>query len=107
MNELSAELDALLDQVRRQQEEVARIQQSIAELEVTGTSRGDEVRATVQGSGRFTAVQLDAETMRRYQPHEVEELVLEAVNDALARLAETTRAKYAPIIESANGSAVG
>ena len=98
---MAVDVDDLLEQVRKQQEDVARIQRGLEAMEVTGSSRGDEVTVTLRGAGRFTAVTIDPAAQQRYDAHELGEIVLEAVNDGLGKLAEATRAKFAPIIDAA------
>lgn len=95
------DLDALLEQVRVQQEQVAEVQRSVAALEIRGGSRGDEVTVTLRGTGRFTDVQFHGDTLRRYGAQELGDIVLEAVNDGLARLAEASRARFAPFVDAA------
>lgn len=98
---MTADIEGLLERVRQQQEDVARIQRGVETMEVKGASRGNEVSVTLRGSGRFTEIAIDAETQRRFSAHELGEIVLEAVNDGLTKLAEATRARFAPIIDSA------
>lgn len=95
------DMDALLDQVRRQTDEVQRIQRSVEAMEVKGHSRGNEVTAILRGDGRFSGIDIDPEAIRRYAARDLGEIVLEAVNDGLKKLAEASRAKFAPVIESA------
>lgn len=99
------DLDALLDQVRRQQEQVAAVQAGIEAMEVRGASRGDEVSVTLRGNGQFTDVTFHGDVLRRYGAQELGDIVLEAVNDGLARLAEATRARFEPFVEQAGGDA--
>jgi DNA-binding YbaB/EbfC family protein len=95
------DMDDLLNQVRRQTEEVQRIQRSIEAMEVKGHSRGNEVTATLRGDGRFSAIDIDPEAIRRYDARNLGEIVQEAVNNGLQKLAEASNAKFAPVIESA------
>jgi DNA-binding protein YbaB len=91
----------LLERVRRQTDQVRRIQRGVEAMLVTGTSRNGEVTVTVQGTGRFTEVSIDPETMRRYNARDLGDIVLEAVNDGLHKLAEASSARFAPVIEAA------
>jgi DNA-binding protein YbaB len=91
----------LLDRVRKQTDQVRRIQRSIEAMHITGTSRNGEVTVTVQGNGRFTEVSIDQETVRRYNARDLGDIVLEAVNDGLHKLAEASSARFAPVIEAA------
>lgn len=95
------EVAELLARVRRQRDEVLRVQRAVAALRVTGHSRDNEVTVTVQGTGRFTEISIDPETVRRYTARDLGDLVLEAVNDGLRKLSAASTARYAPIIEAA------
>ena len=99
--EMSADVDGLLDRVRRQTDQVQRIQRSIEAMRITGTSRNGEVTVTVQGTGQFTEVTIDPETIRRYNARDLGDIVLEAVNDGLHKLAAASSARFAPVIEAA------
>ena len=97
---MTADIDGLLEQVRKQQEDVARIQRGVETMQVKGASRSNEVSVTLLGSGRFTEIAIDPEAQRRFNAHDLGEIVLEAVNDGLTKLAEATRARFAPIIDA-------
>lgn len=102
MDEL--EMTEIMEQVRRQQEAVERIQRDVELMQVTGHSRDDEVSATVQGTGQFTDISIDEYAARRFGVQDLGEMVLEAVNDALKKLAAETAAQYAPVLEMAQSS---
>lgn len=96
--------DELQAELRRQEEAVARLQKSIDALSVPGYSRGNEVSATVRGNGRLTEIRIDPDTVRRYDTHELGEIVLEAVNDALGRLSAATKERFDAVLERPGGS---
>ncbi|AHH99414.1 YbaB/EbfC family nucleoid-associated protein [Kutzneria viridogrisea] len=100
--ETGVDVEDLLSQVRRQQEEVERIQAGVQTMQVRGSSRGGEVTVSLKGDGRFTEISIDPDTARRYNARDLGEIVLEAVNDGLAKLAEATTARFAPVIEAAS-----
>jgi hypothetical protein len=100
--EMDTDVAGLLDRVRRQTDQVQRIQRSVEAMRITGTSRNGEVTVTVQGTGRFTEISIDPETMRRYNARDLGDIVLEAVNDGLHKLAEASSARFAPVIEAAS-----
>lgn len=100
-NDMTADVAGLLEKVRQQTDQVQRIQRSVEAMRVTGTSRNGEVTVTVQGTGRFTAIDIDPETVRRYDARDLGDIVLEAVNDGLHKLAEASSARFAPVIEAA------
>ena len=99
--DLETDVQGLLDQVRAQQEQVQRIQRGVETLEVKGYSRGNEVTVSLRGSGQFTDISIDPESMRRFNARDLGDRVLEAVNDGLRKMAEATSARFAPVIEAA------
>ena len=100
-SDMSADVAGLLEKVRQQTDQVQRIQRSVEAMRVTGMSRNNEVTVTVQGTGRFTSIDIDPETVRRYDARDLGDIVLEAVNDGLQKLAEASSARFAPVIEAA------
>jgi nucleoid-associated protein EbfC len=100
--EPDVDVAGLLAKVQAQQDEVMRIQKSVEAMQVKGRSRNNEVEVTVQGTGRFTEVSIDQETIRRFDHHELGDIVLEAVNDGLQKLAAASSARFAPMIEAAS-----
>ena len=99
--ETDVDVAGLLDQVRQQADDVRRIQRSVEALQVKGNSRNNEVTVTVTGTGRFTEISIDPESMRRYNARDLGDIVLEAVNDGLRKLGEASTARFKPIIEAA------
>lgn len=96
---------ALLEQVRRQQEEIQQIQRGIESMEVTGGSRRGEVRVTVRGSGQLTNVTIEPGALSDYDAGQLGEFVTEAVNDGLRKVAEASSARFRPVIEAASQAA--
>jgi nucleoid-associated protein EbfC len=93
---------ALLERVRRQQEEIEQIQRGVEAMEVTGGSRRSEVRVTVRGNGRLTNVTIEPGALSDYDADQLGEIVMEAVNDGLRKVAEATSARFRPVIEAAS-----
>lgn len=94
------DMDELLAQVRKQTEEVQRIQRTVEAMEVKAASRQNEVTVTLRGDGRFTSVDIDQRAIREFDARTLSEIVLEAVNAGLQKLAEASSAKFAPVIEA-------
>jgi DNA-binding protein YbaB len=94
------DMDDLLAQVRRQTDEVQRIQRSVEAMEVKAASRQNEVSVVLRGDGRFTSIDIDPRAIREYDARNLSEIVLEAVNAGLQKLAEASSAKFAPVIEA-------
>ncbi|MEC3978328.1 YbaB/EbfC family nucleoid-associated protein [Amycolatopsis sp. H20-H5] len=89
------DMDELLEQVRRQTDEVQRIQRTVEAMEVKGASRQNEVTVVLRGDGRFTSIDIDPKALRQYDARNLGEIVLEAVNNGLQKLAEASSAKFA------------
>ena len=102
---ISTDVNALLESIHAQQANIERIQRELEATEVVGASRDDEVRVTVRGNGQVTDVAIDEDALRRADAHELGELVKEAVNDGLRRVAEAGSAKFRPVIDAASPAA--
>jgi len=100
--ETDVDVEGLLEKVRQQTDQVQRIQKAVEAMEVKGNSRDNEVTVTVRGTGRFTAIDIDPEAVRRYDARDLGDIVLEAVNDGLRKLAEASSARFALVIEAAS-----
>jgi DNA-binding YbaB/EbfC family protein len=105
--DFSTNVNALMERIRDQQSDIERVQRELEVMEIVGASRDDEVRVTVRGNGQVVMVDIDEEAMRRNDAHELGELVKEAVNDGLRRMAEAGSAKFKPMIDAAGAAAPG
>lgn len=98
------DMDELLAQVRKQTEDVQRIQRTVEAMEVKAHSRQNEVTVVLRGDGRFTSIDIDPRAIKEYDARNLSEIVLEAVNAGLQKLAEASSAKFAPVIEAARST---
>lgn len=105
LGSLDPEVARAVEYLARQQQEIARVQKSVEAMLVKGSSRGYEVVATVRGTGEFAEVSIDPDTVRRFDAHDIGELVTEAVNDARRKLAKESEARFAPLLAAADRSA--
>lgn len=78
----------LMAQAQKMQEELQRAQQELSDKTYEGTSGGGVVKATVRGNGALVAVDIDPEVLDPEDPELVGDLVVAAVNQALAAVAE-------------------
>lgn len=102
--DFSTNVNALMERIRDQQSDIERIQRELEVMEVVGASRDDEVRVTVRGNGQVTAVDIDESALRENDAYELGQLVKEAVNDGLRRVAEAGSAKFKPMIDAAESA---
>ncbi|MGW0431713.1 YbaB/EbfC family nucleoid-associated protein [Micromonospora sp. NPDC003197] len=94
-------IEELMAQVREQQQRIEDIQRSVETMEITGYAGNGDVTVKLKGDGRFTDVSIDPQVLRRYDAQTIGQLVLEAVNDGLAKLGAASEAKYAPLLAEA------
>jgi DNA-binding YbaB/EbfC family protein len=76
---------------QQMQQEMARVQDELAQATIDGSAGGGVVRATVTGKQELVSVTIDPATVDPADVEMLQDLVVAAVNDALAgsrRLAE-------------------
>ena len=77
---------------QQMQQEMLRIQSELETLEVEGSAGGGVVRATVTGKQELVSVTIDPSTVDPGDVEMLQDLVVAAVNDALADTPETINA---------------
>ncbi len=76
------DMQSLLEQVARMQQQVVAAQEELADTRVTGSSGGGLVTATVSGKGELLAVSIDPAVCDPEETETLADLVLAAVRDA-------------------------
>ncbi len=66
----------------------ARLQKELAEMRVNGTSGGGVVSVTMDGHKNVTAVHIDPEVVNRDEVEMLQDLILAALADAMAKAEE-------------------
>ncbi len=95
---MEKEIEDLLADIEAQRERVLEVQRGVERLEVVGYAAGGEVTARLRGTCQFSEVSIDPRALRRYDPQTLGGLVVEAVNDALGKLNEASRQRFAPLV---------
>jgi nucleoid-associated protein EbfC len=80
------DMGQLLQQAQRMQEELMSAQQDLADSEVTGSSGGGLVQATMTGGGELIGVRLDPSVVDPEDTETLGDLVVAAVRDAQAEV---------------------
>jgi DNA-binding YbaB/EbfC family protein len=96
-------LQQLMQQAQKMQQQLADAQAELAEAEVTGTAGGGLVTVTVTGAGEVRAVKIDPKVVDPDDVETLEDLVVAALHnagDAAKRLAEE---KMGPITAGLGG----
>ncbi|NLW96780.1 YbaB/EbfC family nucleoid-associated protein [Luteimonas wenzhouensis] len=83
----------LMQQAQKMQENMQKVQQEIAALEVTGSAGGGMVTVTLSGAKECRKVRIDPSVLS--DPEMAEDLVAAAFNDASNRIDAASREKMA------------
>ncbi|HEU5161136.1 MAG TPA: YbaB/EbfC family nucleoid-associated protein [Streptosporangiaceae bacterium] len=101
----------MLEQAQRVQEQLLNTQQELAETEVTGTAGGGLVTVRASGQGEITGVSIDPKAIDASDPQDtaetVADLVLAAIRDASRAAADLQREKMGPLTEGLGGGLPG
>ena len=87
-------LGNMMKQAQKLQEGMQKAQEEIAQLEVEGSAGGGMVKVTMTGRHEVKKVSIDPAVLSD-DADMVEDLVAAAVNDAVRRVEETTKEKFA------------
>jgi DNA-binding YbaB/EbfC family protein len=82
------DLGSLMQQAQAMQQQMEEAQQQQAAQVVTGTSGGGKVSIEMTGGGEFRSVKISADAVDPDDVELLEELVLAALHDATAQVAE-------------------
>jgi len=80
-------------QVRKMQQEMARVQEELASTVVEGSSGGDAVTVAVNGDFKVTRVTLRPEAVDPDDIETLEDLLVVALNDALGKVQALSSSK--------------
>jgi DNA-binding YbaB/EbfC family protein len=86
----------LMRQAQQMQENMKRVQDEIARMEVTGESGAGMVRITLTGKHQARKVEISADALKEDKEF-VEDLIAAAINDAAQKVDEASKAKLASV----------
>ena len=86
-------MQKLMKQAQKMQEDMARLQNELAEMEIEGSAGGGLVKATVNGKQEVLSLTIAPEAVDPDDIELLEDLVLAAIADAQKKSAETTAAE--------------
>jgi DNA-binding YbaB/EbfC family protein len=101
------DLNALLSQAMEMQSQLMEAQAQAAEAEITGTAGGGAVEITVTGSMQFLDVTIRPDAVDPDDVAMLEDLVLAALNDAVAQIDAMQRSSMGDIDLGALGDMTG
>lgn len=97
------DVQQLLQQAQRMQEQLMSAQQKLAETEVTGTSGGGLVTATVTGSGELVSLDIAPSVVDPADVETLSDLVVAAVRDATAQAQRLAADQMGPLGQGLGG----
>jgi DNA-binding YbaB/EbfC family protein len=100
-------LDGLLSQAMEMQQQMMAAQAEAAEQVVEGQAGGGVVRITVTGAGQFTGVEISPQAVDADDVEMLQDLVLAALHDAMARVHELQARSMGGIGDLLGGGGLG
>lgn len=92
------DLNALMKQAQKLQEDVQRAQEDLARMTCEGAAGGGLVSATVNGQFEVVRVKIDRSVVDPSDIAMLEDLVTAAINAATAKVRETSKEKMAEVM---------
>ena len=89
---MGGNMQQLMKQAQKMQQDVQRLQQEISEREFTAAAGGGVVKATVLGSKVVKAIEIDPACVDPDDVEMLEDLIVAATNEALRKVEEETTA---------------
>ncbi|MCL2552845.1 YbaB/EbfC family nucleoid-associated protein [Streptomyces sp. NPDC020917] len=96
-------MQALLQQAQKMQQDLAAAQQELAETEVDGSAGGGLVKATVTGAGELRALVIDPKAVDPEDTETLADLVVAAVHNANEAAQQLQQAKLGPLTQGLGG----
>ena len=96
-------LQQLMKQAQKMQQQAAEAQQALEAAELTGTAGGGLVTVTVKGTGEVTAIRIDPKAVDPDDVESLEDLVLAALHNASAAVRALTEEKMGPLAGGLGG----
>ncbi|MFD1829088.1 MULTISPECIES: YbaB/EbfC family nucleoid-associated protein [Streptomyces] len=96
-------MQQLLQQAQKMQQDLAAAQQELAESQVEGSAGGGLVKATVSGAGELKGLVIDPRAVDPEDTETLADLVLAAVRDAGAAAQQLQQQKLGPLAQGLGG----
>ncbi|MFI9203972.1 YbaB/EbfC family nucleoid-associated protein [Streptomyces sp. NPDC053048] len=96
-------MQQLLQQAQKMQQDLARAQEELARTLVEGSAGGGLVKATVSGAGELQGLVIDPKAVDPEDTETLADLVLAAVRDANASAQQMQEQKLGPLAQGLGG----
>ncbi len=96
-------MQQLMKQAQKMQQQVMEAQAKLAETEVSGSAGGGLVQATVTGSGDVLSVKIDPRAVDPDDVESLEDLVVAAIRDASGNAQQLQQTTMGPLTSGLGG----
>ncbi len=96
-------MQQLMKQAQKMQQQLVEAQSKLAETEVTGTAGGGLVTAVVTGNGEVVSVKIDPKAVDPDDVESLEDLVVAAIRDAASNAASLQESTMGPLAGGLGG----
>ena len=100
-------LQQLMKQAQKMQQQMADAQAELAGTELTGTAGGGLVTVTATGTGEVTGIKIDPKAVDPDDVETLEDLVLAALHNAAEAARTLTEEKMGPLASGLGGGGLG
>ncbi|MDR7170977.1 DNA-binding YbaB/EbfC family protein [Nocardia kruczakiae] len=100
------DMQALLAQAQQMQQAVMAAQAEIAATDVTGEAGGGLVRVTIKASGEVQSLQIDPKVIDPEDVETLQDLIVGAVNNAMANAQQLAAEKLGPLAGGMGGGSI-
>ena len=90
-------MNALMQQAKKMQEQMAKAQEELENAEVVGKAGGEMVVVTMNGKKEIKSIKLDKTAVDPDDVEMLEDLIIVAINDASAKADELSKEKMGPM----------
>jgi DNA-binding YbaB/EbfC family protein len=101
------DMQAILEQAQKMQEQLLSAQQELADTEVTGSAGGGLVTATVTGANELKSLTIDPKAVDPEDTETLADLVVAAVRDAGAKAQRLAAEKMGPLAGGLGDAGLG
>jgi nucleoid-associated protein EbfC len=96
-------LQQMMKQAQKMQQQMVAAQAELAEAELTGTAGGGLVTAVVRGSGEVVSIKIDPKVVDPDDVETLEDLVVAALHNAAQAAKDLTEEKMGPLTAGLGG----
>ena len=96
-------MQQLMKQAQKMQQQLVEAQQALAEMTVTGTAGGGLVTATVTGASEIVSVKIDPKAVDPDDVESLEDLIVAAIRDASTNAQDLQTEKMGPLTGGMGG----